>query len=276
MKKFGAAFGIWNSATCFLPFACVWFFPIPLPLNWIISASVLLVGLAFYPVWWRKMANLLCSTAWARERGYNPATLRIFPFGSTGIMLLGVALFLFSALMWWQTYEPAGVWLPYLSQSSIPEQDGEMLFQVTDVSQRKQIVLVRIACAPALAKYQVLAADSGPAFELPEGITNALPNVDCLLAPDPKHGVGTVLAGSNGFSGKPDYLIGFVLPDERAAARAVEQVRRYYLAKSKGLTKGHGYLPLFSLRRRLGNDASGKPVFEQIFGNFMLEAKSAT
>ena len=276
MKKFGAVFGIWNAATFFLPFVCVWFFPIPVPLNWIFSSVVLLVGLAFYPIWWRKMANLLCDTAWAKERGRNPAALRIFPFGFTGIMLLAVVVLLVWAALWWQTYEPAGVWLPYLSQSSIPAQDGELLFRVTEVSQHKQIVLVRIVCEPALSKYKVLATDSGPGFELRDGDTNGMPDVDCLIAPDANHSVGKALAGSNGFSGKPDYLIGFVLPDEQAASRAVEQVRRYYLAKSNGLTKGHSSLPLFSLRCRLGNDAHGKPVFEQIWCSFMLEAKSAT
>jgi hypothetical protein len=137
-------------------------------------------------------------------------------------------------------------------------------------------VLVRIACEPALARYRLLATDSGPGFELPAGVTNGMPNVDCLITPDPNHTVGKALAGSNGFSGKPDYLIGFVLPDEQAAASAVEQVRRFYLAKSNGLTKGHDSLPLFSLRRRLGNDANGKPVFEQTWCSFMLEAKSST
>ena len=46
------------------------------------------------------MANLLCDTARAKERGYNPTTLRIFPFGSTGIMLLGVVLLLIQAILW--------------------------------------------------------------------------------------------------------------------------------------------------------------------------------
>jgi tRNA A-37 threonylcarbamoyl transferase component Bud32 len=274
--KFGAAFGIWNAATFFLPMACVWFFPIPVPLNWIISSVVLLVGLAFYPLWWRKMAVLLCDTAWSKERNRNPATVRIFPFGSTGIMLLAVVLLLIQAALWWQIYEPPGVWLPYLSQSSIPASDGELLFRVIDVSQHKQIVLVRIACEPALAKYRLLATDSGPGFELRDADTNGMPNMDCLIAPDANHSVGKALAGSNGFSGKPEYLVGFVLPDDQAATKAVEQVRRYYLAKSNGLTKGHGDLPLFSLRRRLGNDANGKPVFEQVWCSFTLEANSAT
>ncbi len=274
--KTGKWFGIWNAATFFLPMACVWFFPIPVPLNWIIASAVLLVGLAFYPIWWRKMAKDLCDTAWAKECGFNPATLRMFPMGSTGIMLLGVGLLLTQAVIWWQIYEPAGVWLPYFTQSSIPEPDGQLLFRVTAVSQHKQIVLVRIACEPALARYVLLATDSGPGYALPHNFTNGMPNVDCLIAPDPNHSVGKALIGTNGFSGKSEYLVGFVLPDEQAAAGAVKQVSRFYLAKSNGLTKGHDDLPLFTLRRRLGNDANGKPVYEQIDCSLMLEAKSST
>ena len=114
----------------------------------------------------------------------------------------------------------------------------------------------------------------GPAYELPEGITNDGPNVDLLIAPDSRQGMAKVLAGTNGFSGKPDYLIGFVLPDEQAASQAVKQISRYYVTRSNGLTKGHDSFPLFSLRRRLGDDASGKPVFEQIYGGLVLDAKS--
>ena len=263
-EKTGRWFGIWNAATFFLPMACVWFFPIPVPLNWIIASAVLMAGLALYPVWWRRMARDLCDTAWAKGQGFTPANLRMFPLGSTGIMLLGVVLLLVQAVIWWQVYEPAGVWLPYLTQSSIPEPEGELLFRVTAVSQHKQIVLVRIACEPALARYALLATDSGPGYPLPYNITSEIPKVDCLIAPDPNHSVGKALIGTNGFSGKSEYLIGFVLPDEQAAAGAVKQVSRFYLARSNGLTKGHDDLPLFTLRRRLGNDAKGKPFFEQI------------
>ena len=156
MKKFGAVFGLWNAATFFLPFACVWVFPIPLPLNWIISCSLLIVGLAFYPVWWRKMARLLCDTAWAKERRCDPAALRIYLLGSTGVMLMGLLIFLFSAFCWWQVYEPAGVWVPWLSQSSIPPTDGELLLRITGAARRDQIVLVQVACEPALARYPSL------------------------------------------------------------------------------------------------------------------------
>ncbi len=272
-KRFGLLFGIWNSATFFLPMACVWFFPIPVPLNWIVASAVLLIGLAFYPVWWRKEENLLCSTAWAKERGIKPETLRMSPHRTTIIMLLGVVLLLFQAVIWWQIYEPAGVWLPYLSQNSIPEQDGELLFRVASVSQHKQIVLVRIACEPAFAGYELLATDSGPAVELPPTLTNGMPNVDCLIAPDVNHSVGKTLLGTNDYSGKSEYLIGFVLPDEQAVAEAIKLVRRFYLVTSNGFTKGHDYLPLFALRRRLGNDAKGKPVFQQINCNLMLIGK---
>ncbi len=276
LKMFGAAFGTWNAATFFLPLACIWFFPIPVPANWIIASVVMLASLAFYPLWWRRCADILCGTAWAKGRDCKPEAIRIFPLGMTGMLLMSVVMLLILSVLWWGTYKPEGVWLPSLSQNSIPEQDGEMLFRVTEVSQRKQIVLVRIACEPALAKYQVLATDTGPGFDLPDGITNGLPRVDCLVAPDSRHSVGKTMAGSNGFSGEPDYLIGFVLPDERAAARAVEEVRRFYLAKPTGLTKPHNSLPLFALRRGLGKDAGGKPVYEDIFGSFMLDAKTAT
>ena len=69
-----------------------------------------------------------------------------------------------------------------------------------------------------MAGMPLLATDMGPGFELPEGITNEARDADCLIAPDSTHSVGRVLVGTNGFSGKPQYLIGFVLPDERAAA----------------------------------------------------------
>jgi hypothetical protein len=187
-------------------------------------------------------------------------------------MLLASGSLLIQAAIWWQIYEPAGVWLPYLSPRSIPASDGEWLFRITDVAQHKRIVLVRIACKPALAQYRLLATDSGPGYELRQADTNGLPNLDCLMAPDADNSVGKALAGSNGFSGKSEYLVGFVLPDDQAASKAVGQVRQYYLAKSNGLTKGHSDLPLFSLRRRLGNDAHGKPVYEQVWCSFMLAA----
>ena len=55
--KHGAWFGIWNAVTLFSPMAIAFFTPIPVPLNWIIAASVLMIGLAFYPLWWKEQAS---------------------------------------------------------------------------------------------------------------------------------------------------------------------------------------------------------------------------
>jgi serine/threonine protein kinase len=270
LKKFGAKFGIWNTATFFLPMACVWFFPIPVPLNWIIASVVLLIGLAFYPLWWRKMANLLCDTAWAKKRGCNPATLRIFPFGSTGIMLLGIVFLLVQAALWWQIYRPEGVWLPYLSQDSIRE-SGIATVRVTEVLQRRQTVLVRFICDKLPHSGELTLLYSGPLFELPYHLPTEVTNVDCLLITAPHSYEGKVIAGTNVFSGKPTFSIGFVLPDEQAAAAAVKQVQSFHLGKLHGLD-----LPLFVLRRTLGKDAGGKPIYEEINCWIQLQAKPAT
>jgi serine/threonine protein kinase len=274
MQKFGFLFGLWNTATLFAPLSCLFFLPIPAPLNLVISAVLLMIGVAFYPVWLKKMAHLLCDTKWAKENGYNPATLRIFPFGSTGIILMGVLLFMITVGLWWGTYEPAGVWLPSLTENSIPTQDGQVLVHVSEASQYKQTVIVRILSGPALKLpgRELLATYSGPAFVLPDDLTNGMPKLDCLIAPDGK-AIGRTVTGSNGFSGEqPEYLIGFVLPDEPAAAAALGEIRNFCLTQQKGLTIGCDYLPLFFIRRRLGNDAQGKPFFEQIHGGLMLSA----
>jgi hypothetical protein len=73
----GTLFGIWNAATFFLP--CGIAFLAPKPLNWIIAPAVLLLGLAFYPLWQRIMREFLVSTVWARQQGIAPGSLRMSP-----------------------------------------------------------------------------------------------------------------------------------------------------------------------------------------------------
>jgi hypothetical protein len=73
----GALFGIWNAATFFVPWAIAFF--APRPLNWVFAPIVLLVGLAFYPLWQRIMREFLASTSWARQQGVAPETLRMSP-----------------------------------------------------------------------------------------------------------------------------------------------------------------------------------------------------
>ena len=73
----GTLFGIWNAATFFVP--CGIAFLAPKPLNWIFAPAVLLLGLAFYPLWQRMMREFLASTRWARQQGIAPGSLRMSP-----------------------------------------------------------------------------------------------------------------------------------------------------------------------------------------------------
>ena len=73
----GALFGIWNAATFFVPWAIIFY--APRPLNWVLAPIVLLVGLAFYPLWQRIMREFLASTKWARQHGVAPDSLRMSP-----------------------------------------------------------------------------------------------------------------------------------------------------------------------------------------------------
>ena len=73
----GALFGIWNAATFFVPWAIAFY--APKPLNWFFAPTVLLVGLAFYPLWQRIMREFLASTKWARQQGVAPESLPMSP-----------------------------------------------------------------------------------------------------------------------------------------------------------------------------------------------------
>jgi hypothetical protein len=77
------------------------FTPIPVPLNWIIAATVLMVGLAFYPLWWKEQATFMCSTKWARERRLDPSSLPMFPYGHASMMLVGAGVLLTTGILWW-------------------------------------------------------------------------------------------------------------------------------------------------------------------------------
>jgi len=276
--KFGWWFGIWNAVTLFSPMAIVYFIPIPVPLNWIIAASVLMTGLAFYPLWLKKQARFLCSTAWAKQRSIEPAAVSMPLLGNMGMMLLGAILLLITGLLWWRNYEPAGVWLPALVERSISKRAGDISLRVTEVSQHKQIVLVSIVCERTSDSDKLHVYLSAPTFEIPNAIASETPNMDCLLSPDSNHRSGKVLAGANPFSAKSAIQIGYVLPDEQAAAQAVGLVRKFHLGQSRGLTRTHNDLPLFALRRGLGEDINGKPVTENIYASisWWLKTPSAT
>ncbi|MEN6407444.1 MAG: serine/threonine-protein kinase, partial [Thermoguttaceae bacterium] len=274
-RKHGAWFGIWNAVTVSSPMAIAFYTPIPVPLNWIIAASVLMIGLAFYPLWWKEQAKFMCSTNWAREHGIDPASLSMYPYGHAFLMLIGAALLLTTGVLWWSVYEPAGVWLPYLSETSINKQAGDVSLRVTEVSQDKQIVLVRVDCERMSDSNELFAGLSGPIVDIPNNIATEMKHLDRLVAPEKDQSIGKVLVGTRTLKGKPTLKIGYILPDERAAARAVELVRKFYLGQSRGLTVQDSIMPLFALRRRLGEDANEKPVFEYIHGNIGLWVKTA-
>jgi cyclic lactone autoinducer peptide len=216
------------------------------------------------------MAVRLCDTAWAKEHNRNPATLRIFPFGSTGIMLLGVVSLSVVAACWWQIYQPEGVWLPYLAGNSMHKPGNGPSIRVAEVSQHGQTVLVRIICDKIPHAGELTPVFSGPLFELPYVLPAEVTNVDCLLTTAPHTYDGKTIAGTNVLSGKPSFLLGFMLPDEQAAATAVALIKRLNLGKLHGLDS-----PLFILRRNLGKDANGKPIAEEICCWIELRAKSA-
>jgi serine/threonine protein kinase len=73
----GLLFGIWNAATFFVPCGIALF--TSNPLNWVFPPIVLLVGLAFYPLWQRMTREFLASTRWARQQGIAPKSLWMSP-----------------------------------------------------------------------------------------------------------------------------------------------------------------------------------------------------
>jgi serine/threonine protein kinase len=267
-QKWAVLYALWNSATSFLPLACLWFFPIPAPLNCIIAAVGLLVGLAFYPLWWKQQAKLLCASAWARAQGIRAESLP-FPLGSTGLMLLGAGMLLMVGGLWWHTYRPEGVWLPWLSVTSLTESGAGGSACVTDVRQFGQTVCLRFACDPLPHAAILSPAYTGPLIELPCHLPREATNVDCLVTTAP-HSTGKIIAGTNDLSGPTNFTVGFVLPDETAAAAAVKQIKRLDLGRPHGLDS-----PLFVLRRTLGKDTHGTVMAGEVFGQLQLRGRPA-
>ncbi len=71
-------FGFWNAGTIFGPFFCVLY--VPSPLGWIVGIVALVIGLSFSSLWRRMEREFLCSTAWAKQQGIKPETLRLSRF----------------------------------------------------------------------------------------------------------------------------------------------------------------------------------------------------
>jgi hypothetical protein len=149
------------------------------------------------------------------------------------------------------------------------------VIQVTDVSQRGQVVLLKFACetpradSSSLVEYFWLVSDdrshtvlprySGPVFAYPAGLATAVTNVDCLLTPGTFDNGGhpEAVTGSVELKGKSAYQVGFVLPDEATATMVVEQLKQVHLGKLRRLSEPTSALLLFSLHRRV--EATGQP-----------------
>ncbi len=273
--RLGLWFGIWNAGTFFLPFTVIWFLPIPVPLNWIIAPIILIIGLAFYPLWWKRGAKFLCSTAWAQAQGIQAASLRPSPWANTLLSILGAATLLIIGLLWLKTYVPGGVWVPALVESSIESEPGNLSLRVTHVTHNGQIVLINVSCEKFSERDAFFVSLYGNRSDISYTANSQLPALDCLLVADPKSGRGKVLQGTNLLSGKSSFAIGFVLPDEQAAAAAARLIEKFYLQQSRGLRGAQGALPLFSLQRHLGKDGSGKPIEDSVYSFIEWSRKSS-
>ena len=178
----------------------------------------------------------------------------------------------------WERYEPLNVWLPEMLSGDIGEQYGEAQIRVTSVTQEGQVLLVKFLCDTSYREHEILVRYFGPAFDRPEGLTANLAkkheNLDCLIAPAlMDSGDENVVAGSRQLTGASVYQIGFVLPDELAAAKAAVQLRQTHYNKPRGLQPPNTALLLFSLHRRVGKDAAGKEIVELLSGTLSWSRK---
>jgi serine/threonine protein kinase len=170
---------------------------------------------------------------------------------------------------------PSDVWFPDRINNSIGDPYGEVTVRVTDVTNRGQVVLLKLACETGRSAHdhELLVWFSGPVFDYRADIAAGVTNVDCLISPTRMTGGGKVLAGSSHLQDASAHLIGFVLPDEATAAKVVEQVRQTHLGKPRGLTDPRSALLLFLLQRRVGEDSNGKPVHESLSGELIWMLK---
>ena len=97
--------------------------------------------------------------------------------------------------------------------------------------------------------------------------------MDCLIAPTRNSfgqaAFGELLAGTNVLRGPGQLRIGFVFPDEAAAAQAAMQADQVHLGKPRGI-EWNQTLCLFSLNRRPEPTRSGQPVIELLNGEISV------
>jgi len=185
-----------------------------------------------------------------------------------------IASLLFQVIHWWSRHEPLGVWFPDRIDASVSGEYGEALLHVTDVSQQGAVVVIKLACDTAYPERGLYVEYSGQLFDYSAAAASSAPtNLDCLVAPRFNNGYDRILAGTTNLKGKPNYQIGFVLPDAVTAAKVVEQLKQVHLGKPRGLDQNNCVLELFQMHRRVGEKSNGQPVRENLAAMLIWQPK---
>jgi hypothetical protein len=76
LMRLGFKYGIWIAITLVIPMALAVSFPSPLTIGFAII--LLIVFLICLPIWLKIQKIHLCSTEWAKTKGYIPDQLKLF------------------------------------------------------------------------------------------------------------------------------------------------------------------------------------------------------
>ena len=168
----GLLFGVWIMAATFGIPALIR--SSPSPGNWIVASVFGILFVVSLPMLHRMMRQFLCSTGWARERGFTPEQLRLFSFcrGNLwkGIGVLAVGLLLIFAqhkamisylglpdLSQWQKTNTAGLHPPRQPRTAITNALASFSFgplierTVTDLADLDKGVLVNLPLSGVLS-----------------------------------------------------------------------------------------------------------------------------
>jgi hypothetical protein len=87
---YGLLLGLWVVTATF---GNLWLIrSFPAPGNWIVSSVIAMLFLASLPLMWRMQRRFLCSTAWAKENGYDATKIKLFSFSRKNLWLLIIFL----------------------------------------------------------------------------------------------------------------------------------------------------------------------------------------
>ena len=178
---------------------------------------------------------------------------------------LNICLWLIFAIVnvgnWSKTSRLVGVWVPAKLDDSAGERFAALPLWITSVTQQQQVVVMDIVCKFDSPPPQLGLQFSGSLVSYPAALTTQVAGVDHFIEPE-----GYLkLTGPPCSKGKMTYRLGFILPDDAAAAMVAEQVRRYHIGKPRGLSLERFSFTLFQLDRIAGRNTEGQPVRENLF-----------